>query len=48
MKKEKTYPQIDPNLPYQRTWLIFYIVIWIIGFLSNNLSVSRDLLFIIN
>ena len=35
MKKEKTYPQIDPNLPYHRTWLIFYIVIWIIGLINK-------------
>ncbi len=35
MKKEKTYPQIDPNLPYHRTWLIFYIVIWIIGLVNK-------------
>ena len=36
MAKAKKYPQIDPNLPYHRTWLIFYIVIWIIG-LANRL-----------
>lgn len=35
MKKEKTYPQIDPNLPYHRTWLIFYIAIWIIGLVNK-------------
>jgi len=35
VKKEKTYPQIDPNLPYHRTWLIFYIVIWIIGLVNK-------------
>ena len=35
MKKEKKYPQIDPDLPYHRTWLIFYIVIWIIGLVNK-------------
>ena len=37
MAKQKTYPQIDPNLPFHRTWLIFYIVIWIIA-LINKIS----------
>ena len=35
MKKEKTYPEISPDLPYHRTWLIFYIVIWIIGLINK-------------
>lgn len=35
MVKEKKYPQIDPDLPYHRTWLIFYIVIWIIGLVNK-------------
>ena len=35
MSKEKKYPQIDPDLPYHRTWLIFYIVIWIIGLINK-------------
>ena len=35
MKKEKTYPEITPDLPYHRTWLIFYIVIWIIGLVNK-------------
>ena len=35
MAKEKKYPQIDPDLPYHRTWLIFYIVIWIIGLVNK-------------
>ena len=35
MAKEKKYPQIDPNLPYKRTWLIFVIVIWIIAFINK-------------
>ena len=26
-KKEKKYPQIDPNLPIKRIWTIFYLVI---------------------
>ena len=41
MKKEKKYPQIDPNLPYQRTWLIFYIVIWIIGVVNKLLNRAK-------
>ncbi len=41
MKKEKTYPQIDPNLPYQRTWLIFYIVIWIIGLINKLINHAK-------
>ena len=35
MAKDKKYPQIDPDLPYHRTWLIFYIVIWIIGLVNK-------------
>lgn len=35
MAKEKKYPQIDPDLPFHRTWLIFYIVIWIIGLVNK-------------
>ena len=31
MAKEKKYPEITPDLPYQRTWTLFYIIIWIIG-----------------
>ena len=27
MKKEKKYPQIEPNLPIKRVWFIFYFVI---------------------
>ena len=36
MAKEKKYPQIDPNAPFHKPWLIFYIVIWIIG-LANRI-----------
>ena len=35
MAKEKKYPQIDPDLPFHRTWLIFYVVIWIIGLVNK-------------
>ena len=35
MAKEKKYPQIDPNAPFHRPWLIFYIVIWIIGLINR-------------
>ena len=35
MAKEKKYPEITPDLPYQRTWTIFYIVIWIIGLINK-------------
>lgn len=46
MKKEKKYPQIDPDLPYHRTWLIFIIVIWIIAFINKTINhakiVKRD------
>ena len=45
MAKEKKYPQIDPDLPYHRTWLIFYIVIWIIGLinkLKNHAKIKKN------
>ena len=29
---KKKYPQIDSNLPFKRTWLIFELVIWFIAF----------------
>ena len=35
MAKDKKYPQIDPNLPFHRTWLIFEIVIWIIALINK-------------
>ena len=35
MSKEKKYPQITPDLPYHRTWTIFYIVIWIIALINK-------------
>ena len=41
MAKEKKYPQIDPNLPYHRTWLIFYIVIWIIGLINKLINRAK-------
>ena len=41
MKKEKTYPQIDPNAPYHRTWTIFYIVIWIIGLVNKLMNRAK-------
>ena len=41
MKKEKTYPQISPDLPYHRTWLIFYIVIWIIGVINKLMNHAK-------
>ena len=41
MKKEKQYTQIDPNAPYQRTWLIFYIVIWIIGLINKLINHAK-------
>ena len=34
----KKYPQIDPNLPYKRTWIIFYIVIWIIALINKLIN----------
>ena len=41
MAKEKKYPQIDPGLPFHRTWLIFYIVIWIIGFANKIMNHAK-------
>ena len=41
MAKEKKYPQIYPNLPYHRTWLIFYIVIWIIGLINKLINRAK-------
>lgn len=41
MKKEKKYPQIDPNLPFHRTWLIFYIVIWIIALINKLINRAK-------
>ena len=41
MKKDKTYPQISPDLPYHRTWLIFYIVIWIIGVINKIMNHAK-------
>ena len=41
MKKEKKYPQIDPDLPFHRTWLIFYIVIWIIGVVNKLINRAK-------
>ena len=41
MKKEKQYTQIDPNAPYHRTWLIFYIVIWIIGLINKLINHAK-------
>lgn len=41
MAKEKKYPQIDPNLPYHRTWLIFYIVIWIIALINKLMNRAK-------
>ena len=41
MAKEKKYPRIDPDLPYQRTWLIFYIVIWIIALVNKLLNRAK-------
>ena len=41
MKKERTYPQISPDLPYHRTWLIFYIVIWIIGVINKLMNHAK-------
>ena len=41
MAKEKKYPQIDPDLPYHRTWLIFYIVIWIIGVVNKIINHAK-------
>ena len=41
MKKEKQYTQIDPNAPYHRTWLIFYIVIWIIGLINKIINHAK-------
>ena len=38
MAKEKKYPQIDPSLPYHRTWLIFEIVIWIIALINKLIN----------
>ena len=35
MAKEKKYPEISPDLPYQRTWTLFYIIIWIIGLINK-------------
>ena len=34
-KKEKKYPQIDSDLPFKRTWLIFIIIIWIIALINK-------------
>lgn len=36
MAKEKKYPEIIPDLPYQRTWTLFYIIIWIIGLINKS------------
>ena len=41
MAKEKKYPQIDPDLPYHRTWLIFEIVIWIIALINKLLNRAK-------
>ena len=41
MAKEKKYPQITPDLPYHRTWLIFYIVIWIIALINKLLNKAK-------
>lgn len=41
MVKEKKYPQIDPDLPYHRTWTIFYIVIWIIAVVNKLLNRAK-------
>ena len=41
MAKEKKYPQISPDLPFHRTWLIFYIVIWIIAFINKLLNRAK-------
>ena len=41
MAKEKKYPQIDPNLPYKRTWLIFEIVIWIIALINKLINRAK-------
>ena len=35
MAKNKKYPEITPDLPFQRTWLIFEIVIWIIALINK-------------
>ena len=41
MAKEKKYPQITPDLPYHRTWLIFYIVIWIIALINKLINRAK-------
>ena len=41
MAKDKKYPQIDPGLPYHRTWLIFYIVIWIIALVNKLMNRAK-------
>ena len=41
MAKQKKYAQIDPNLPYKRTWLIFYIVIWIIALINKVINHAK-------
>ena len=41
MAKEKKYPQITPDLPFHRTWLIFYIVIWIIAFINKLINRAK-------
>ena len=38
MKKEKKYPQIDPDLPIKRVWIIFGIVIWTAAFIVKFLT----------
>ena len=40
-KKEKTYPQIRPDLQIKRIWTIFAIVIWIIAFLVKLLTGAK-------
>ena len=41
MAKEKKYPQIDPNAPYHRTWLLFYIIIWIIALINKTINHAK-------
>ena len=41
MAKEKKYPQIDPGLPFHRTWLIFEIVIWIIALVNKLINKAK-------
>ena len=41
MAKDKKYPQIEPSLPYHRTWLIFYIVIWVIALINKLMNRAK-------